>query len=283
MKHKTFALTGAVLGATLSTAHADPETETEAPPAATAAPSSDVDRLTLPKSRVLLDAFFELSLSSDAVGKPFSITPDLWYGATDELTVGLVHSSRAATGFIGGVGDALCLAGESNGCADVYSGVGVDARYQLKTGPLALAANGGLYIGSFDPFQLALKLGAVGRWSSGKLAIEFAPNLFIGLTERTPDAVGGVAADTNEEVLNVPVTGLYSVAPKISVALQLGVQLPFQNTGDTYAIPLSIGGHYLLNESLNLSLAFSLPQLAGGGDQTGFDARTLTLGGTYAF
>jgi hypothetical protein len=281
MIDKTLALTGFVLCTTLATAHADPDPETTPP--ATPAMAEGADQLTLPRGRLLLDAFVEINLSTDLVFKPFSISPDVWYGATDDITVGLVHSSVGTSGFIGGVGDSLCLAGSSNGCGDVYSNVGLAARYKLKTGPLAWAADGGLFIRHFDPFQLAIKLGIVGRWSSGKLAVELAPNLFFGLTNRTPDAMAMVVVAGNQEVLNLPVTALYTVAPKIAVAVQLGLQLPFQNTGDTYAVPLSIGAHYHVNESLGANLAFSLPRLVGGGDGTGFDGRTLTLGGTYAF
>jgi len=78
------------------------------------------------------------------------------------------------------------------------------------------------------------------------------------------------------------VTGLYSLTPQLALALQLGVVLPLENLGDGYAIPLSIGGHYQATESLNLNLAISLPRLVAKAP-SGFDARTLTLGGTYAF
>ena len=48
-------------------------------------------------------------------------------------------------------------------------------------------------------------------------------------------------------------------------------------------MPLTLGGFYHVNESINATLAFTLPRLIAGGSQTGFDARTITLGGTYAF
>ena len=283
MLYKTTTFVCVVIGATLSTARADTDPNTEPATNATAAVEG-ADQLTLPQGRLLLDAFVEINLSDGAVFKPFSISPDVWYGATPELTVGLVHSAVGASGFIGGVGTALCLSGSANGCGDVYPGVGVEARYKLTTGMLAWAADGGLYVRHFDPFQLAIKIGAAGRWHSGPLAVEVTPNLFFGVTNRAPAAMGTVVVTTNEEILNLPVTALYSVIPKAQVALQVGVVLPFQNAGDTFAIPLSIGGHYQATADLNVNLAFSLPLLAGGSLQpTGVDARTLTLGGTYAF
>lgn len=274
MLAKTTMLVSVVLGATLSTARAD----TEVASSATGAASADgIYQLTLPKGRVLLDAFAQINLSDGGVFEPFSLSPDVWYGATDELTVGLVHSSLGTTGLIGGVGTSLCLSGTSGGCGSVYQNVGVGVRYGLKPmDKIAWAIDGGLYALDTDPFALAIKLGIAGRWQSGKLVVEAAPNLFLGLTERS---------DFNKETLYIPVTGLYPVAmaDKLAVALQLGFVLPFESLGDNYAVPLSIGAHYDLNESLTLNLAFSLPRLVAGSAPSGFDARSLTLGGTYAF
>jgi len=256
-------LASAVVALGGATASAD-----DTAPAPLAAPT---EQLTAPKGRLVIDAFFELNLSKDAVGKPVSISPDIWYGATDDLTLGLVHSSVGATGLLGGVGDALCFGGKDNGCDSVYPGVGVDVRYRLKA-PLSI--DGGLYVTDFDPFQLALKLGASARWKLGKLALELQPSIFFGLTER----------DTNKEALFVPATAAYAVAAKVELALQLGLATPFDGAGDLYQIPLSIGARYQVNDHLGVGLVFSLPAVAGGDKvpATGFDFRTLTLGGSYA-
>jgi hypothetical protein len=283
MFDKTSTFVCVAVGATLASlpAAAQSDTEPEAVSSSPAGPEG-VDSVTLPKGRVLLDAFFEINLVSGAEFKPFSLSPDVWYGATDDLTVGLVHSAVGSSGFIGGAGESLCLAGTGGGCADVYHNVGVDVRYKLKSGTLAYAAEGGLYVLAFDPFELAAKLGLVARWQSGKIAAELSPNVLVGLTNRTVTE-GMVDVTVNGEILNLPITALYAITPKIAGALQVGVVLPFENTADTYRIPLSIGGHYQVNESINVNLAFSLPAVAGGGSGTGFDFRTITLGGSYAF
>lgn len=285
MLEKTTALVCVALGAMLSTARADAG-DAESKPTAAAAPAADgADQLTLPKGRLLLDAYLGIGLSTGNAFKPISISPDIWYGATDEITVGLVHSAIGASGFIGGVGTSLCLSGTGGGCGKLYPNVGVDGRYTLKTGQLAYAIDGGLYANSIDPFAIAVKLGVSARWHQDKLAVELQPNLFIGVTNRTTNSGMAGAADvtTNGEVLNIPVTGLYTVAPNIDVAAQLGFILPFEGLGDGYAIPLSIGGSYHVNESLNVNAAFTLLKLIGGGSGAGFDARSITLGGTYAF
>ena len=270
-----------VLSSTTAAADQEPETEAVSTPAASA---EGAEQLTLPRGRLLLDAYFEASLVSGGEFQPFAISPDLWYGATDKITVGFVHSAVGASGFIGGATTSLCLTGETGGCAALYPGFGIDARYQLKTGSFAWAADGGLYIRHFDPFQLALKIGAVGRWHSGKMALELLPNVFFGLTGRDAATVGTVSIAGNQEVFDLPLTFLYALTPRVAVALQSGIMLPFQNAGDFYAIPVSLGAHFHVNDSLNVNLAFTLTALAGGNLQpTGFDGRSLTLGGTYAF
>jgi hypothetical protein len=228
------------------------------------------DQVTMPKGSLLVNAFVEINLSTDAAFKPVSISPDVWYGVTDDLTLGLVHSGIGASGVIGGVGDALCITGSSNGCESVYSGVGIDARYRLKG---AWAVDGGLFVNDFDPFALALKIGVLGRHRiNEQFALEVQPSLFIGLTER----------DTNKEVLAIPVTAAFALQPKFSLYAQLAFITPFESAGDLWLFGASLGARYRVSDHLDLGLAFSLPALAGGADGTGADARSITLGVSYA-
>jgi hypothetical protein len=285
MLSKTSTIAGVVFATLLfgARAHAQPDPDSEAKPP-DAAGADGTEQLTLPKGRLVVNGFVEINLSTDFAFKPVSITPDAWYGVTDDITAGLVHSATAVTGFIGGVGDALCLSGSSSGCADVYPGVGFEGRYKIKLSGFAVAAEGGLIIQHLgDPFAIALKAGGIGRWHQGKITVDVQPNLIIALSNRGSSTVGGVAISGNRDLLNLPITGLYAVTPLISAAVQVGFVLPLQDTGDAYRLPLSIGGHYRVNDQLSVSLAFSLPALVGGGSGTGIDARSLTLGGSYAF
>ena len=252
------------------------------------------DQLVLPKGRLLLDAYLEINLSKDLAGKPISIAPDLWYGVNDDLTIGLVHSFESEFGFIGGAapgsdrfGSSLCLTGTGDGCNGVYNNVGIEGRYQIKMSKpeFSLAAVGGLYVNSFkDPFSLDVKVGALGRWHKGKLAVELEPSVFIALTKRSVDLAGLGNVTQNHDILNIPVTVLYTVIPKLAIAGQVGVQLPLEDAGHFYQIPLSLGAHYTLNDSVSLNAALTLTALAGGDEVlTGADGRSVTLGGSYAF
>ncbi len=231
--------------------------------------------LTLPKGGVLIQAFLQANLVDDAIFKPFSISPDIWYGVTDDLSVGLVHSSFGTTGLFGAVGSSLCLHEDS--CSDVYSNVGLDGRYTfLRQHNLTLAANAGVFALSLDPdLLLDLKLGVVGRYETGKLAILFNPNILIGVTERD---------NGNEDFVNVPISFNYIAHEKFTAGLQVGFQSPIEDMGDLWRIPVSLGVSYAASSQLGLFAAFSLPSLAAGDsiNQTGFDSRTFTLGANYS-
>ena len=138
-----------------------------APSAPTARADDDAPaapRLTVPAHRYVVSGLLVVSLSKDAAFSPVSVAPDVWYGVTDKLTVGLVHSSRALGGFLGGAGDALCLTGTGGGCRGFYDHAGLLVRQHLVDGPLTVAFDGGLVARSFDPFALTLKVGAAARW-----------------------------------------------------------------------------------------------------------------------
>lgn len=267
------------LGALGSPAFAQESDEPPPPPEVKEAGEPEGERVVLPTKRLYAQAAIEINLSKESAGKPFSLSPDVYYGVNRDLTVGLIHSARGSTGFIGGVGTSLCF---TSAC-DVYSNVGLEGRYHLKSGNVSAAASFGLFAGDFDPFRLALKLGAIGRYRpspTSKLAVDFAPSLVFGLTEREPvmmDAAG------NKEVFAVPVTVLYTVTPQIVAMGQLGLILPFENAGDLYAVPFSLGASYAVDKQLSVDAAFSLPALLGGGEANGFDVRSFTIGGGYAF
>jgi hypothetical protein len=237
--------------------------------------TTDELQLTLPGGKVFLDAFLEVNLSKDLAFKPVSLAPDLWYGVSDDLTLGLVHSTRGATGLWGLAGDGLCLTGKSNGCPKIYDNLGVDARYHLwRKGGIALAADGGLYAVALDPFELSLKLGAIAHLGTGAFSFEFAPNIFVGITKRSAG---------NKEMLSIPATFMYALPMRLGIAAQLGVFIPFDNT-DFYMLSGSLGVQYFATDHLILDAVFSLPALAGGSAvPNGTDLRTFILGVAYAF
>lgn len=290
-KPTIFLLATALAGASGSVAFADDA----APAGDGSGATSDVpagtvsSELTLPKGAFMIDLDIGMDLSKGLAFKPVSISPDIWYGITDDFTLGLVHSATGATGVIGGFGQSLCVTGTNDLCDHVYNNVGLDGRIRLAR---PFAVDVGLYIENLGlsetvdgqsvstPFQLAAKLGISGRWQWGNLSLEAQPNIFIGLTNRNPSAFD---TNTNTETLYVPVTVAYLVLPKLDIALQPALDLPFTNTGNDWSIPISIAVRAAVSPSFSVGLAFTFLDLIGGGNDTGADLRSLTLGANYAF
>lgn len=282
---KPFALTSILTAASIvgSGAGSGVALAQEEPAASEEMPVEETEpRMTLPAGRALLQGYLELNLSSDLVGKPISLAPDLWYGVNDDITVGLVHSSHATTGFFGGAGDGICFVSEEDGCPEVLQNTAVAGRYHLTSEPVALAADAALVVRQLDPFQLALKAGVVGKWQSGAISALFAANLFVGVTEREVDGGVMVEAGANKEDINLPVAVMYALSPELSLGVQTGVFLPLSETADTYLIPLSLGARYMVSPQISVDALFSFPALIGGPEETGADFRVLTLGAGYA-
>src|SRR5689334_13339692 len=92
-----------------STAAAD-EPVTPAPDAG--ATTSVGERVTVPSKRLYAHVEFGIALDSGHSGDPISISPDIYYGVNDKLTLGLIHSFSGASGILGEPGRSLCIAGD---------------------------------------------------------------------------------------------------------------------------------------------------------------------------
>ena len=118
MLAKNTTIMGVVLGMLFAArAHAQPDPDSETKPldaAAASAGGEGGEQLTLQKGRLVLNAYVGIGLSDGAAFKPISLSPDVWYGVTDDITAGLVHSGVGTTGLLGDVGQSLCLTGKDN-------------------------------------------------------------------------------------------------------------------------------------------------------------------------
>jgi hypothetical protein len=244
--------------------------------------------MTLPGGAFYLNAVVETNLAKGAAGKPISIAPDLWYGASDKLTLGLVHSSRGATGFLTGFVNGLCFLGGSGGgaCAaglgKIYTTVGAEARIAISEGGFALAVPIGLYASAFDPsVVLSAKIGLIGRWEAGPIAIELQPTVFAGLTQRTID-MAGTKVSNNEDRFGLPLTLFVKLSPAFAVAAQTGVTLVIEHAKDTYQVPAALGLAWWVTPKLSVDVAFGLAAVVDANSMTKpFDSRNVTLGVGY--
>jgi hypothetical protein len=235
--------------------------------------------ITLAKGMLEIHADVFINLSTDRVGEPIGLAPDVYYGISDRLSVGLLHN-------IG-----ICVTGEDSGCAEVYNDFALDALFSFKRDArLDVAVHAGLDALTIDPFALALRAGVLLKFMSGKIAFYADPFIRVGLTEREGDAVPSAVAMANEEAIAIPLTVAFQATPQLAVfattglsGLTLGTMpgaAPLSDIGDFFAIPLGIGALYAISNRLDAGAFFNLPVLAGGDAFEGFagtDLRTLTI------
>jgi len=193
-----------------------------------------------------------INLSADNVGKPISLAPDLYYGVSDTLQLGLVH--QGPLGWQGRPGLGLCVTGKSNGCPKVYDNVGFDLMYGLAFGQLHLSAHGSLFVSSFDPTTTSLALGVAGKLhANDRVALFFDPKIAIAISDR----------NTNDDVLYVPLELEYQLGAPTTFKVLSGISGGLSTLGDTYQAPLGIGLVQNLTEHVDLGARFSFDNLLG--------------------
>ena len=196
-----------------------------------------------------------MNLSQDKVGKPISLVPNVYYGVSDRLQLGLIHDGPMRIQTKPGSG--LCLTGSDNGCAHVYDNIGFDAMFGLLFGPaLHLSAHGALYVTSFDKGTAMLAVGAAAKVHvTDTLAVFADPQLGFQLAKR--DDVGV------DDQLFLPVELQYQASTTATAKLLTGITGSLSGFGDSYQVPVGVGVNYNLNERFDIGGRFSFDNLAG--------------------
>lgn len=188
---------------------------------------------------------FIADMSDGNVFGRLSLAPDLYYGVTPMLSVGVDHT-------IG-----ICL----DGCASTYNDVALDARFAfMRGGSFQVALHGGLVMPSLDPFDIGARAGVQARIRGGKLAFVVDPTVAFIVSDR----------DRQPDWLDLPAQLQVQVAPQTMVALVSGVRGPLDGFGDAMMIPAGVDAVMAANNRLDFGLGFRFIDV---GDT--FDAREL--------
>ena len=100
--------------------------------------------------------------SKDRFGKPTSLAPDLFYGVSDTVQIGLLHTGPM--GWQSRPGFGLCLSGTTGGCPKVYDNVGFDFMYGLLYGDFNLSLHSSLFLLPIsDPTGVMWTIGFTGK------------------------------------------------------------------------------------------------------------------------
>jgi hypothetical protein len=214
-------------------------------------PTALVDRpITLAKGMLEIRGNIGVGLSKGATAKAVLIAPDIYYGVSDKLSIGLVN------------GNGICLGSKEN-CpgGKVFNDIGVDSIFAFLTGSLNVGSHVSVVAATLDPkVLLRANVGVLGQKTIGKINILFDPSIGIGLTER----------DFNKESIAVPLEVDFQATPKLAVSLFTGIGGPLDGFGDAYAIPVGVGALFGMNNKMDFGGAFTFSNLAGKGGSADF-------------
>jgi hypothetical protein len=202
-----------------------------------------------------------INLSDEADLEPFHFPIHLYFGVTDDLTLGITHDR-----------------GFCPNCDDVYNDVGMGILYNIVRDPsfeLDLHLTAPL-IQNFDPFFLSVRGGVLGRVNfSDLVAMVFDPSLKIGITNR-PDEDGN-----NKEYLYLPVWVYFQATDKLVPFVGTAFHAPLEGYFDALQVPLEGGMIISVNNDIDLGFVFAFTNLFGrGGD---LDYRELGFLGRFRF
>lgn len=236
-----------------------------------ATPALAAPGLTLARGAVNATLTVESEASAGRFGATTSVAPDLAVGVTETLTLALVHSSYARTGSRAGFGNGVCTVDR---CAHAYDNAGVEALYGLRTGPLSVAVDGGLYATSFDREDVAGKLGAKLRYKLDHWAVQLLPSVALALSNRTADV-------PNRDRVFLPLSATYATPVGLSLAVAVAAKAPLDQVGDGYEGGAGVAATYAASSSIGVGASWSFGRLFGGDramdNPHGLDVRTMQV------
>jgi hypothetical protein len=235
-----------------------------------AAPDDIVARqVVLDPGQVEAQLSTEINFAANQIGDPTSVAPDVWWGATERLTVGVIHSNSSVDRIEAGA--SFCVSHGPNplGCDHWYHGSGVDARYRLDAGPLAVAPRVRLLVRETTPWEPAVTLGALARWSHDRFGITFDPYLEIGLANR---------GNGNDDWLFLPITFAVQPTCRWAIELSTGWNSRLATARDGWHVPVELGTRARATDHLDLGAAFGITSLPAPNGTSKLRALFVTLG-----
>lgn len=209
----------------------------------------------LDEGQLAVDVTLEVNLAHNFWAEPLSLAPDVWWGVTPKLTVGLVHSNASVDRFA--PGSSLCLRTDDGAlyCDALYRGSGIDARYLAVDGDIAIAPRMRVLLRDVDPFKPAITLGALAKWQRGRMAVTVDPYLQLGLANT------GVG---NRAQIWIPVQLAVQPTCRWQIALHTGWNSEVATvTKDGWHIPIALGVQARATTEIDLGATLGFASLLG--------------------
>lgn len=238
--------------------------------AASAEPTDLVARpLVLAYHEVEAQLVIEANLApSGGFAKPLSVAPDVWFGLTPQLTIGLVHSDPSLDRIQPGA--SLCVRTDDFLCSAFYRGSALDGRYEVfADGAWAIAPRVRLLVRDLDPIKPAVTLGGTVRWHRGRYAITSDPYLQLGLAN---------TARGNRAQLWIPIVVAVQPTCRWLVELHTGWNSDVAIARDGWHIPVGFAVRAAATPHLDLGAAFGFTTLLGPQNNPKQRVAFLTIG-----
>jgi hypothetical protein len=183
----------------------------------------------------------------------------VWFGATSELTVGIIHAQPSVDRF--GAAATICVPSPPPGpmdprppCPSAYHGSGLDARYRVLSEPLSIAPRLRFLIRDIDPTLPALTIGALLAWTRDRFAISADPYYQVGLANK---AIG------NRDALFLPITFAVQPLARWEVSLRTGWNSDIAVIEDGWHVPLAIATRVAATAHFDVGAMFGFASLLG--------------------
>lgn len=227
--------------------------------------------LTLARGMLGIHGDIVTDVSSGRGGKPVWLTPNVYYGVTDQLTIGIAENVDAEFFPIGG---GLCLGGKY--CDKVLNNFSLDLLLSIARSPGSeIAIHAGGDVNEFSPFSVDVRGGAWVKFAlTGPLALMADPSVSVWLLNPGPG---------KQEFVSVPLRLGYQVVEQVNVGLATGMNAYVNNFSKSVAVPVGLGALLTPNEKLDVGLNLTLSNV-GGHHDPGFNAlsnRTVALTVNY--
>ncbi|HEY0705692.1 MAG TPA: hypothetical protein VGG33_02790 [Polyangia bacterium] len=242
---------------------------------------SELTSIMQPGGSLVIAVPLVISLSKDFVADPINIPLDIYYGVSDDLTLGITHSNGVVQGVMPyQITRGLCLSGDvfcskPGPAADrshrFYNNIGLDALLRLAAGTLQLAGHGGLDFASLDPSAIHLRLGVLAKAPLGEnIAILTDPRVLIALNKRDAG---------NDDYLTFPIAVQLGTASGLRLSGMTGISGPLDGFGDAFTGWLGAFLALGVNQSVDVFGSFTFETLYG--KNGGADWRTLVIGANF--
>jgi hypothetical protein len=199
---------------------------------------------------------FEANLAPSQVASPASLAPDLWYGATSKLTIGVIHSDasidRVPVFFEPGA--SICVRLERVSCPRHYHGSGVDALMDIGAERFQIALHARFLVRDIEPIKPAVTAGVRMRWMNRWLSVIGDPYLQIGIENRSAG---------NRAQLWLPITIAVAPIARCSLELHTGYNTDIAVWNDGYYVPLLMRVRAHITGQVDVGVSAGFGSVAG--------------------